>query len=53
MTSQLLNRVTTRGDQCSENLASFSDKSMLSLIGPSGIVVHEFTRQQFSLPAIG
>src|SRR5450631_4697150 len=33
MTSQVLNWATTRGDQCSENPASFSDKSMLSLMG--------------------
>src|SRR6266576_2190141 len=38
MTSQLLNWVTVRGDQCSENVASFSDKSILSLIDPSDIV---------------
>src|SRR5450755_3838873 len=38
MTSQLLNRAIARGEKCSENVASFSDKSMLSLMGPSDIV---------------
>jgi hypothetical protein len=38
MTSQLLNRATVRGEKCSENVASFSDKSMLSRMGPSDIV---------------
>jgi len=64
MTSQLLNWVTVRGDQCSENVASFSDKSILSLIGLSDIVgpsdivglsdivAFEFSRQH-RWPAIG
>ena len=35
MTSQSLNCVTVRDDQCSENVDSFSDKSMALLInGP-------------------
>src|SRR6266699_200597 len=51
MTSQLLNWLTTRGDQYSENLANFSDKSMLSLMGPSDVVAYELTRQ-YRWPAI-
>src|SRR5258708_22987358 len=44
MTSQLLNWATTQGDQCSENVASCSDKSILSLMDASDIVACEFTR---------
>ena len=35
MTSQWLNWATVRGDQCSENVDSFSDKSIVSLTGAS------------------
>src|SRR6267142_1901503 len=44
MTSQLLNWAMARGDQCSENVASSSDKSILSLMDASDIVACEFTR---------
>src|SRR6185503_21168686 len=33
MTAQLLNCVTVRGDQCSENVDSFSDRSIAPDIG--------------------
>ena len=39
---QLLNWATARGEKSSENVASFSDKSILSLRGHSDIVAYEF-----------
>jgi hypothetical protein len=39
---QLLNWATARGEKCSENVAGFSDKSILSLRGHSDIVAYEF-----------
>src|SRR5450631_4450856 len=51
MTSQLLNRAIARGEKCSENVASFSDKSMLSLMGPSDIVADGGQEVRISLGA--
>src|SRR3981081_4751078 len=52
MTSQLLNWATARGDQFSENVASFSDRSILSLMAPSDIVAYEFAGQACWIPPL-